>query len=185
MDAYAEACHVGDEHQPAVAVRLVGVVFPFKYEPEHYCRECRRVGVDLALDSAEPEGVAERINQCAHKAASLDGYQFAGSKVLPVLEYQLPREMCDCPEQEHYTRGAKQRAHGVDHECHLRRVACKVGEQVGGKHEERCSGRMAYFEFITGSDKFGAVPKACRRLDCATINEGCYQKSQPAQDIVH
>ena len=25
----AEACHIGDEYQPSVAVRLVGMVFPF------------------------------------------------------------------------------------------------------------------------------------------------------------
>ena len=32
----AEPRHIGDEHQPSVAVRLVGMVFPFQDKPENH-----------------------------------------------------------------------------------------------------------------------------------------------------
>ena len=35
VHCHRHAYHIGYEHQPAVAVRLVGAVFPFQDEPEH------------------------------------------------------------------------------------------------------------------------------------------------------
>ena len=61
VDADGQTRQIGDEHQPAVAVRLVGTVFPFQDEPEHHGREQRRVGIHFALDGAEPERVGERV----------------------------------------------------------------------------------------------------------------------------
>ena len=123
VDAYAQSCHVHNQHKPAVAVRLVGVVFPFQYKPEHHRSERRRVGINLALNGTEPERVAERVDECAHKAARLDGNQLVGGKRAPVFQYQFACKVGDCPEQEQYTCGAKQCAHCVHHHRHLRRVA--------------------------------------------------------------
>ncbi len=41
VDADGKPRHIHDEHQPAVAVRLVGVVLPLQDEPKHHCREGR------------------------------------------------------------------------------------------------------------------------------------------------
>ena len=57
MDTDRQACHVCNEHKPAVGVRLVGMVFPFQNEPEDDGGEGRGIGIHLALDSREPECV--------------------------------------------------------------------------------------------------------------------------------
>ena len=57
--------------------------------------------------------------------------------------------MGDAPEQEHNRGCREQGTHGVDHTGHIGRVANKLGEQVGGKHEERCTGWVTDFKFIT------------------------------------
>ena len=36
-----EACHICNEYQPTVAMRLVGAIFPFQDKPKHNGRECR------------------------------------------------------------------------------------------------------------------------------------------------
>src|SRR5574344_1175760 len=41
VDTNGQTRHIHDEHQPAVAVRLVCMVIPFHNQPEHYCGECR------------------------------------------------------------------------------------------------------------------------------------------------
>ena len=66
VHADAQARHIGDEDEPAIAVRLVGMVFPFQNEPEHNRGERRRIGIHLAFDSREPKGVAEGVDQRAH-----------------------------------------------------------------------------------------------------------------------
>ena len=81
MHADGEARHIHDEHQPAVAVRLVGMLLPLQDEPEHHGGEGRGVGIDLALDSREPEGVAEGIDQGAHQSAALNGDEFPKLRV--------------------------------------------------------------------------------------------------------
>ena len=50
MHADAEACEIGNENEPAVAVRLVGIVLPLQHQPEHDGREQRTVSIDFALD---------------------------------------------------------------------------------------------------------------------------------------
>ena len=63
MDTDGEARHIHDEHKPAVAMRLVGMLFPLEYQPEHHSCECRRIGIHLALDGTKPEGVAEGVDE--------------------------------------------------------------------------------------------------------------------------
>ena len=185
VNADGETRDIGDEHQPAVAVGLVGMVFPLQYQPEHDGGEGRRIGIYLAFYGRVPEGVAKRIDQRAHQSGSLDGDEFLHRHLAPVFQDEFPREVCDGPEEEHDTRGGEQRAHGVDHACHLRRVAHELRQQVGREHEERCSRWVSYFQLVSGDDKLRTVPEGGCRLNSAAINEGCNEESHPAQDIVH
>jgi hypothetical protein len=50
VHANAKAGHIHNQYQPAVTMRLVGMVFPFQYQPEYNCCERRRVGIYLALN---------------------------------------------------------------------------------------------------------------------------------------
>ena len=58
--------HIGDEHEPSVAMRFVGMVFPLQNQPEYHSGKGRREGVNLTLYSREPEGIAEGVDECAH-----------------------------------------------------------------------------------------------------------------------
>ena len=75
MDTDAEASHVHDEHQPAVAVRLIGMVFPLQDKPEHHSGKGRRVGIDLTLDCREPERVTKGIDERTHQTGSFNSYE--------------------------------------------------------------------------------------------------------------
>ena len=123
MNADRQAGHIGDEYQPTVAVRLIGVVFPFQDEPEYDGRESRTIGVNLTFDSREPECVRERVNQGAHQSAGFNGNQLGRCQLAPVFQDKLTREMRDCPKEEQDGGGREQRAHDVHHSCHLARVA--------------------------------------------------------------
>ena len=57
VDADAEAHQEGDEHYPAVGMRLVGNAVPFSHDPEDERGHQRTHGVDFAFDGGEPEGV--------------------------------------------------------------------------------------------------------------------------------
>ena len=105
VDSDAQSSHVCYQYQPAVAMRLIGMVFPFQYQPEHHCGECRRVGIYLTLDSRIPERVAKCIYQRAHQSRCFYGYDLAQSQRVPVLQYQSSHQVGDGPEQEHYTCG--------------------------------------------------------------------------------
>ena len=126
VDTNGETCHVHDQYQPTVAVRLVGLVFPFQDEPEHYSRKGGGVSIDLTLDSREPEGVAEGIEERSHKSGSLDGYQFRQSDILESVYQQSAYQMGDAPEKEQDTCGRKKGTHDVDHLCHLCGIAGKL-----------------------------------------------------------
>ena len=66
VDTNTQTSHIGDEHEPSVAMRFVGVVFPLQYQPENDCCEGRREGIYLTLHGREPEGIAEGVDECAH-----------------------------------------------------------------------------------------------------------------------
>ena len=107
MNADRESCHICDEHQPAVAVRLVGMVFPLQNKPEHDSRECRRVGVNLAFDGRKPERVAESVDECTHHTACLDGYHLSQRHLAYVRHKEFPHQMRDAPEEEQDTCGGE------------------------------------------------------------------------------
>ena len=103
----------------------------------------------------------------------------------PIFQDELARQVGDAPKEEHDGGGTQQRAHRVDHACHIRRIAHKLRKEIGREHEERCPGRVAYFEFVTCGDEFRTVPKAGCRLNGRTIHDGGNQECEPTQRIVH
>ena len=131
----------------------------------------RTVSINLAFDCAEPEGVAEGIDEGSSQSACLDRYELGQILHSSVLSNQFPREMTDAPEEEHDAGCAEQGTHHVDHQRDFRRIAYKLGEQVGSKHEERCPRRVTYFKLVCGCDKLGAVPETGGRFDRAAIDE--------------
>ena len=68
MHSDGKSYHVCNEHEPAVAVRFVGMILPFEDKPEHDCGESRGVSINLPLDSREPECVAECVYERTDKA---------------------------------------------------------------------------------------------------------------------
>ncbi len=149
VDTNGEARHVENKNKPAVGMRLVGVVFPLQDEPEHHSGEGRGVGIDLALDGREPEGVAEGIDERTHHARRLNGNGLGGGQLVPTVNEQAAHQVGNRPEEEQNGTCREQGAHHVDHISHLTGVADQLREQVGRKHEEGGTGRVAYFEFIT------------------------------------
>ena len=172
---------------------LVSLVFPFQDQPEYHCRKGRRIGIDLALDCREPEGVAERIDQCAHHGRGFNGNDLAEAQLsqcgrpeeVLLPDQQAPHQVRNGPIQEQNGGCRKQCTHHVHHIGHLAGVAGKLREQIGCQHEEWCPRGMADFQFVTCRDKFRTVPERGRRFDSRTIYESSNGKSQPAQDIVH
>ena len=61
---------VGDQHDPAHRVGLVGLFLPFEHEPHHQGGEHRREGIYFAFDGREPEGVGEGIGECSHRTCA-------------------------------------------------------------------------------------------------------------------
>ena len=72
MDTDGEARDIGYEENPTVAAWTVGLILPFQDKPEHQRSEERGEGIDLSLNSREPESIAEGIGQSAHQSARLD-----------------------------------------------------------------------------------------------------------------
>ena len=184
VDADAEARQIGNQDEPAVGVWLVGHVFPLQDEPEHDGGEQRRERIYLALDGREPERVAERVGQRAHYAATHDGGHLSAGDVVFVLHYQLAHQVRDAPEEEQDAGAAHQRAHVVHHPCHFRGAGGEEREEVGHEHEERCSGRVSHFQFITGGDEFRAVPETGGRLDGQAVDRGRDEESNPTCQVV-
>ena len=184
VNADAEARQVGDEHQPAVAVRLVGHVLPLQDQPEHHGGEQRREGIYLALHGREPERVAERIGQRAHQSAAHHGDELGGRDVCFIPDDQLADQVRDGPEEEQDARAAHQRAHVVHHLRHLGGVGGELREQVGHQHEERCAGRVSHFQFVSGRDELGAIPETCGRFDGQAIDRGRNEESNPTHQVV-
>ena len=71
--ANAQTCHIENEYQPTVGMRLIGMIFPFQYQPKHDSGERRRVGINLTFHSGEPECVTPCVDQSAHNTTGLNG----------------------------------------------------------------------------------------------------------------
>ena len=185
VHADREAHQVGDQHDPARGVGLVGLLLPFEHEPHDQRREHRREGVDLALDGREPEGVGEGVGQGADGSGSEHGPRPGVGQLRTTAGHQTPRQVCDGPEEEEDAEGAGQRVHGID--GHADQVRVAEGEERGQAcqhHEQRGSGRVPHFEFVGGGDEFRAVPEARNRFHRHQV-DGCGNgEDRPADDVV-
>ena len=56
--------------------------------------------------------------------------------------------MCNREEEEEDAGGTQQGRQQIDQQCHLRWVAGKLREEVGGQHKEGCTRRMANLQLI-------------------------------------
>ena len=92
--------------------------------------------------------------------------------------------MRDAPEQEKNTGRTHQGTHDIHHHGHFRGVACKLTEQIGGKHKEGGTGRVTYFQFIPSRNKFGTIPKTGSRFDGHAVSERCNDEGKPSYQIV-
>ena len=185
MHTDAEACEISDEDDPAVAVRLVGNVFPLQYQPEYDGGEHRGVGVYFSFDGREPECVAECIGQCAYQSGTHDGDQLSACDGVLVRDDEFADQVRDAPEEEQDAGAAHQRTHVVDHFGYQCRVVDELREKVGREHEEGCSGGVSYFQFIGGSDKFRAVPETGCGLYRHAIDGSGDQEGDPTHEVVY
>ena len=181
----AEACEISDEDDPAVAVRLVGNVFPLQYQPEYDGGEHRGVGIYFSFDGREPECVAECIGQCAYQSGTHDGDQLSACEDVLVRDDEFADQVRDAPEEEQDAGAAHQRTHVVDHFGYQCRVVDELREKVGREHEEGCSGGVSYFQFIGGSDKFRAVPETGCGLYRHAIDGSGDQEGDPTHEVVY
>ena len=150
---------VENQHNPAIGVRRVGIVFPFQNEPEHQSREHRRIGVDFALDCGEPEGVAPRVGQSTGHTAGQNGQRLAEGFDHAVGAKQLTRQMRDAPEQEQDAECREQGAHYIDPVGHLLGTRGKERKELAREHKEGCSGRVTHFKPIGRSDELRTIPE--------------------------
>ena len=185
VHADREAHQVGDQHDPARGVGLVGLLLPFEHEPHDQCREHRREGVDLALDGREPEGVGEGVGQGADGSGSEHGPRPGVGQLRTAAGHQTPRQGRDGPEEEEDAEGAGQRVHGIDgHADQVRVAESEERGQACQHHEQRGPGRVPHFEFVGGGDEFRAVPEARNRFHRHQV-DGCGNgEDRPADDVV-
>ena len=184
MNANAQASQVSDEDEPAVASRLVCVVFPLEHQPKDDSREEATVSVNLAFDRAKPEGVAEGVDQSSSQCTRLNHNELSKILYLPVHSNQLSCQMTDGPEEEHDACGTEEGTHHVDHERDFRRVAHKLSEQIGSQHEERCPRWVTDFKLVACRYELGAVPETCGRFDCTAIDESSDGERNPPHQVV-
>ena len=155
-----------------------------EHEPEDNGREEAAVGIHLALDGAEPERVAEGIDQSAGQGAGFHDDELSQRLHPSVLAHQLACQMADTPEEEHDTGSAEEGAHDVNHQSHQRWVAHELSEEIGRKHEERCPRRVTDFQLIGCGDELWAVPETARWLYRAAIDVGSDGKSEPTHQVI-
>ena len=184
MHADRKPHQVGDQHDPAHRMGLVGLFLPFEHEPHHQGGEHRREGIYFAFDGREPEGVGEGIGECSDRTCTQYGHDVGFCKLRALTGKDAACQVGDRPEKEQDAERAGQAVHGVHHVGYIVRRGCQYRGQAGQQHEERCSGRVPYFEFIRGSGEFGAVPQARRGLHGQQIGHGRDSEDDPADDVV-
>ena len=184
VDADRQTHQIGNQHQPAVGTGLVGVVLPLQYQPEYQRSEERRESIHLTLNSAEPERIAEGINQRTYHARTKDSYHLHSRLDLALLTDEATQQMGDSPEQEQYATSAEQGRHRVDHHSHLRYIGGKLTKQVSHQHEERRTRRVTNLQAIACRYKLRTVPEAGCRLNGRAVNHRCHGKHQPTENII-
>ena len=148
VDTDTQSHQIGNQHNPTVGMRGISHRFPFQDQPEYQGRKQRRIGIYLSFDSREPECITEGISQSTYQTGTHDRNGLAHRDLLRILNDNLFGQMGDTPEKEQDSQTTEQGRHGIHHLGYRRRIGSKLGKQIRRQHEERCSGRMPYFQFI-------------------------------------
>ena len=123
----AQACEVSYEDEPTPAIRLIGHVFPFQYQPEYHGGKQRGEGIDFTFYCTEPECITETIGKSTYQSATDNDHNlWRTDMVLSFSGDQLPYEVGNGPEKEHDAGATHQGAHVVDHTGHLGSITGKL-----------------------------------------------------------
>ena len=185
VHADRKAHQVGDQHDPARGMGLVGLLLPLEHEPHYQGGKHRREGVDLALDGREPEGVGKSVGQRSDGSGAQHGPGVGRRQLMTVARDQAAGQVGNRPEKEQDAERAGQGVHGIDGHAHILRIA--EGEERGQAcqhHEERRSGRVAHFEFVARGDELRAIPEARYGFHRKQIDRRRHGEYGPADDVV-
>ena len=183
-----EADDVGQQDDITVTLDARTAALPFEDEPEDESRHERREGIDLGLDSREPERVGPRIDQGTHHAGEEDGDGLGPGHVvqrLVVAADDLAGKRGDGPEEEENGTSREEGRHAVDPKAGLRHVAaCEVNEETSGEIEESISGRVTHLALGGAGDELRTVPEGGSGLHRVEVGEGCHHEGDPSEDVV-
>ena len=157
--ADAEAHQEGDEHNPAVGVRLIGLLVPLAHSPENEGREEGRHGINLALHRAEPERIGEAISQSSNSTCTKDsnglgqrwpigvGHDVSRHSRLDRESHHPLRKEDDGEVQEEDGEGAQDGVHGVHGHGGMLGVH-RNGEEAGQELEHGVSRGVTHLQLI-------------------------------------
>ena len=185
MHADGKAHQIGNQHDPARSVRLVGLLLPLEHEPHDQRGEHGREGVDLALDGRKPERVGKSVGQRPDGSGAEHGPNVGGRKLAAVARDEPAGEVGDGPEKEKNAEGAGDGIHGVDGHADVLGIAeRKKRSQPCEHHEQRSSGRVADLELVGSGDELRAVPQARHGLHGQQVDDGRDGEDRPADEVV-
>ena len=149
-----EGQHVGDEHEPAVAVRAGLIVAPADHQVHHHGDGEERDGVHLLVHDRlvpdRPQGGARQ--RTAER----------GAVARPAMRHDPPEPLLGHQEPERGSAGAGRGGEQVDPRGILRGQR-QQAEGVRQDHEERVARRVRNPEHPGRGDVFGGVPEGGRR----------------------
>ena len=179
VNSYTESRQISYEDEPAVGMRLVGMTLPLEHQPEDNCCEKAAVCIHLALYCTKPERIGEGIYQSTCHGAGLHNDGLSKCAHLAILSHQFAHQITDAPEEEHDAGGTEEGTHDIHHLGHQRRIAHKLGKEIGCEHEERCPRGMTHLQLVSCGDKLRTVPKTGCGLYRAAISKCSYGKGHP------
>ena len=186
VDADGKAHQETDEDQPAVGIRLVGLLLPFEGGPEHDRREERGHGIDLTFHGREPERIGKTVGESAHDPRAEDG-EGTGFGQGPAPFFLHPAgEMDDRQIEEEDGQAGADGTHRVDRDGGILGTG-EDREDARKQVEDHVTRSMTDFQLIGRGDEFAAVPEARRGFDGQEINQGSqhgYAKRNEAVDPV-
>ena len=161
-----------DEHQPAVGVRLVGLLLPFERRPEHDGGKERGHGIDFTLYGREPERVGEAVGKGSDQSGAEKADGAGLCKRFPPFLVDASSEVDDGQVEEEDGEPGAKRAHGVDGDGGVLLVG-KQREDAGEEVEDGVARRMADFQFVGRGDEFAAIPETGGGFYGCKINQRC------------
>ena len=143
----------------------VAGVSPAKGQPHVEGAAEHRRGVDLALDSREPYGVAEEIAERPHRSAE-------GSHA----------EETQRGAKQPHRHAATEHGEGIAQRCHKHRIAEREEhEEMREKLINRCSRRMSHTERPARGDKLATVPPRSRAVHGEEIDQRRESKKEKGE----